>query len=96
MVPYSPSIGSLQMAKAISIVNFRTNEQGYEYSNQCTIDDLKNSINKTAWKMFNEVAGVKFPKYDNSNEVLLPYLLHGVVVLINSKDGVVIDKYGYY
>ena len=96
MAPYSLSIWSLQVAKAISIVNFRTNEQGYEYINPCTMDDLKNSITKTAWKIFNEVEGVIFPKYDNSNEALLPYLLQGVVVLVNSKDGIVIDKYGHY
>ena len=84
------------MAKATSIVNFRTNEQGYEYVNPCTMDALKNSITKTAWKMFNEVEGIRFPRYDNSNEVWLPYLLQGVVVLVMADDGVVIDKYGHY
>ena len=96
MDPCSQPIWSLQMVKATSIINFRTNEQGYEYINPCTMDDLKNSITKTAWKMFNEVECIRFPRYDNSNEVFLPYLLQGVVVLINSKDGVVIDKYGRY
>jgi len=48
MVPCSSSIWSLQMVKVVSIVNFRTNEHGYEYINQCTMDDLKNSITKTA------------------------------------------------
>lgn len=46
--------------------------------------------------MFNEVEGIRFPMYDNSNEVFLPYLLQGVVVLVRSEDGVVIDKYGHY
>lgn len=84
------------MASAVEIVNFRKEDQAWEYVNPCTMNDLKNSITKTAWKIFNEVECVRFPRYDNSNEVWLPYLLQGVVVLVRADDGVVIDKYGRY
>lgn len=84
------------MVSAAEIVNFRKEGQAWEYVNSYAMNDLKNSITKTAWKMFNEVECIRFPRYDNSNEIFLPYLLQGVVVLVSSKDGAVIDKYGRY
>lgn len=97
MVPFNKLLvwGGL-MATAASIVNFRKEDEAWEYVNPCTMNDLKNSITKTAWKIFNEVECVRFPRYDNSNEVWLPYLLQGVVVLVRADDGVVLDKYGRY
>ena len=83
------------MSNITSIVNFNNTEK---LAREClvsyTMNDLKNSITKIAWKLLNDVECIRFPKYDNSNEVLLPYLLQGVVVLVRSSDGVVLDKYG--
>ena len=84
------------MSNITSVVNFNTEAQARECLVPSTMNDLKNSITNVAWKLLNSVECIRFPKYDNSYEVQLPYLLQGVVVLVRSSDGVVLDKYGRY
>jgi hypothetical protein len=81
------------MANVFSIVNTKVGEDGFI---PCTPVSLKNNVTKIAWEILNSVECVRYPKYDNSYEVCLPFMLQGIVVLVKSDDGAVINKFGHY
>lgn len=78
---------------AYKLVNFRTQEEGEEYCNPCTMESLKSSITKTAWNIFQQVEGVMYdgyehgyPEKENSSEKD-----YSTVWLVDNKSGRIVE-----
>ena len=83
------------MAKILSLLSLRTDIEGESYLNPSTLPALQKAVSKSSFNILCDVDGIKFPNYI-IGDVTTPFEQQGVIVLVRSSDGLVLDKFGRY